>query len=165
MNIINASTVKKATGHDLTIGAYDSLGTADGLYEGRVLTFLDNRKFAETISRNKNIKGSFVKEEDAHLLSPDIEKIIVDDPRWFFFSVVSYLGATRVREKSNISPKATIHPSAVIASSGVIIEDGVVIDPGVVVMPDVTLCAGVIVRAGAIIGSDGYEHKRTSRGV
>lgn len=165
MNKIDATTIRNATGFDLKVGEYDSLGVADGSYNGRVLTFLDNPKYGQKIGQNKSIKGVFVKLEDADLLSPELEKIIVDDPRWFFFSIVNYLGRTRLREKSRISGKAKIHPSVVIADEGVVIEDDVVIEPGAVILSDVTLRVGVVVRAGAVIGSDGYEHKRTTKGI
>ena len=111
------------------------------------LSFLDNPKYA-VVNANPNIKGIFIKEADSCLIRNDVEKLIVDDPKWFFFSVVNYLGKNKKRVKSVISDTACIHPSAVISDVGVIIEDDVVIEPNVVVMCDVIIKKRTVIRAG-----------------
>ena len=165
MRQINSQLVRSATGSQIILGDYDSLGVANETIKGKVLSFLDDSRFVDAINSNACIKGAFVREQDAAQLSPGIEKIIVDDPKWYFFSIVNYLGRYRQRPPTSISAKAVVHSSATIAPQGVVIEDGAVVEAGAIILPDVTVCRGALIRAGAVLGGDGYEHKRTSRGI
>lgn len=162
---INPDILEMATGCKLVFSGFDALGMSDAKGSGRILTFLDGQKYVEAVNKNESISGILIKKSDADLIRPDIEKIIVDDPKWFFFSIVNYFGLHREREKSVISPKAVIHHSAVIADFGVVIEDDVVVEPNVVVMSDVVIGKRSKIRAGAVVGVDGFEHKKTTRGV
>ena len=162
---IDSDVLEKAIGHRFDVSSYATLGMSDAVHVGGVLSFLDNPKYASVVNANPNIKGIFIKEADSCLIRNDVEKLIVDDPKWFFFSVVNYLGKNKKRVKSVISDTACIHPSAVISDVGVIIEDDVVIEPNVVVMCDVIIKKRTVIRAGAVIGVDGYEHKKTTKGV
>lgn len=143
----------------------DVLGVVDTQTASSILTFLDNGKYVRQINRNMAIKATFVKVDDADSLRSDIEKIVVDDPKWYFFSLMSEIAHRRKRHVTKISEAAIIHESAQIAEYGVVIADNVTIEPGVVVLPDVTIGAGATIRAGAVIGAEGFEHKRTSRGM
>lgn len=165
MQNIDAALLLKATGLSVSGANYDGLGMADSAQGDALLTFLDHPKYAEVVNSNPSIKGVFVRSAEKCLLRSDIEKITVDDPKWYFFSVVNFLGENRSREKTVIAPTARIDGSAVIAEYGVVIGDGVVVEPRSVIMPDVVIGARVKVRAGAVVGVDGYEHKRTSRGI
>ena len=165
MHKIDENLVKAATGVALQMASYDGLGVADAETPGAILTFLDDPRFASNINDNSFVKGVFISKENVSLVSKNIEPIIVDDPRWFFFCVVNYLALTRERQPTQISPKASIHSTAHIADKGVIIEDDVTVEPGAKILADVTVRCGALIRAGAVLGGDGYEHKRTTKGI
>lgn len=142
-----------------------SLGVADTKSELGVLTFLSDVKYLNLVNGNSNIKAIFLEQGQDLILRDDIVAIYVDDPKWYFFSLLNHLAKNREREKTRIASSAVIHPSAVISDVGVVIGEGVVVEPNVTIYPDVTIENDVIVRAGAVIGVDGFEHKRTSRGI
>jgi UDP-3-O-[3-hydroxymyristoyl] glucosamine N-acyltransferase len=130
-----------------------------------LLSFLGDAKFAAQINDNPRIRGVFVERTHADLVSDDKEKVIVEDPKWFFFKLLDHLAKTKQKNPNSISRNARIHDSVTIAQKGVVIEDDVYIEPGVVVLEDVTKRKGAVVRAGAVLGVDGFEHKKTSRGI
>src|SRR5690606_33983111 len=142
-----------------------SLGVADTKSELGVLTFLSDVKYLSLVDGNSDIKAIFLERGQDVILRDDIVAIYVDDPKWYFFSLLNYLAKNREREKTKIASSAVIHPSAVISDVGVVIGEGVVVEPNVTVYPDVIIENDVIIRAGAVLGVDGFEHKRTSRGI
>lgn len=145
--------------------SFNGLGNANTQHIKNMLTFLGDAKFAKDINANKNITGIFVTAKEADLIDESVFKIIVEDPKWGFFTLLDYLGRTKKYAKNTLSPKAKIHPSAVIADQGVIIEDDVCIEAGVVIQSGTIIHKGAIIRAGAVIGCDGFEHKKTSKGL
>ena len=155
-NLLNIKTI------DINV---DSLGVSDTNIYPSILTFLDNKAFKEQINKNPNITAAFIKESEANLLRGDINKIIVDDPKWHFFTLLNALEASKTRSKSVISSSANIHSSAQISETDVFIGEDVVIEPGVVIMANVKILRQAKIRAGAIIGVDGFEHKKTTRGL
>jgi UDP-3-O-[3-hydroxymyristoyl] glucosamine N-acyltransferase len=66
---------------------------------------------------------------------------------------------------SRIDPSARIHPRACIADHNVEIGADVSIEPNVTVLADVAVGARTVLRAGVVLGAEGFEHKRTSRGI
>lgn len=165
MGKINSELVRLATGSALNMGTYDTLGVADADINGRVLTFIDDSRFIQKLNSNECIKGVLVNNENANLIKSGIDVIVVDDPRWFFFSIVNFLGKNKERLPNKISEKSFIHSKAIIADEGVVIEDDVVIEPGAIVLTDVIIRSGAVIRTGAVIGGDGFEHKKTSKGI
>lgn len=163
--MITSQLIFAGTGHRYEVSSFGSLGLADCDLSDNVLTFLDSRKYINEVNKNPHIKGIFVTKENAPFLRDDITPLVTDDPKWAFFSLICHLANIKQRSPSIISSSAHIHPSAVIAPEGVIIDDDVVIEPNVTVMPDVTIGARTKIRAGAVIGIDGFEHKRTSKGI
>ncbi|UTW00165.1 hypothetical protein KDW99_03195 [Marinomonas rhizomae] len=142
----------------------DSLGVATTDSSGDILTFLSDRKFISDLNKNKSIKAVFSKEVDSDVIRDDIVRIYVDDPKWYFFSLMNYLAENKKRKPSSISTSAKIHPTSFIDSEGVVIEDNVLVEPNVTILKDTVLKRGSIVRAGAVLGVDGFEHKKTSKG-
>ena len=163
--MITSELIQQATGLTFDFAGFSCLGLSDCDLADNVLTFLDSEKYAADVNKNPHIKGVFVTEANRHLLRADICALLTDDPKWCFFTLVSYMGTNKKRNPSIISPEASIHPSAVIAPEGVVIEAGVSIEPNVTIMPDVHIGEGTKIRAGAVIGVDGFEHKRTSKGL
>lgn len=163
--MIDSSLIELATGLNAEGVFVDGLGTADSRYFDSILTFLDDKKYAPIVNKNENIKAVFVRSHEQSSLNERIHKIIVDDPKWYFFTLVNYRSLVKRRSESIISESAKVHSSAVISTHNVLIEDDVIIEAGVVVLEDVVIKRGAVIRAGAVIGINGFEHKKTSRGM
>ncbi len=142
-----------------------SLGVATTNSSEGVLTFFSESKYLRDINENRDVKAVFVNIGVDVEFREDILPIFVDDPKWYFFTLLNQLARDRKRDKTQISDTAIIHPSAVISDVGVIIGNNVTIEPNVTIYPDVVIEDDVIVRAGAVLGVDGFEHKKTSRGI
>ena len=146
--------------------ACDSLGLV-AHSEPNMLTFVDDERFLEQAAVNPNVSAMFVSEKLAGLVeSTSIVKIICDDPRYYFYSLWNYLGKTGYQKSPTvIDPTARIDAKASVSDYNVEIGKNVVIEPNATILPDVVIGDNCIIRAGAVLGSEGYEHKRTSRGV
>lgn len=145
--------------------ACDSLGLVSSQTSNAVLTFVDQAKFINQLNDNKHIKAVFVTAALARQLRADICCIVVDDPRWYFFTLQNVLTSLTPVSKSVIAASSNISPHAVVDDFGVVIEDDVVIEPLAVVRAGSYIKSGAVIRAGAVIGVDGFEHKRTSKGI
>lgn len=164
--MVNSDLISQLFEIDVAEFRVDGIGVATTGDSGTILTFLSDSKYAQDINNNSNVRAVFVEEKnEASIIRHDIVKIIVDEPKWYFFTLLNYLANQRKREKTRISSKAKIHNSAVIAEEGVVISDNVVIEPNVTIYSDVIIEEGAIIRAGAVLGVDGFEHKRTSKGI
>jgi UDP-3-O-[3-hydroxymyristoyl] glucosamine N-acyltransferase len=163
--MIDSDLIRLATGLSTDGLFVDGVGTADSQNFNSVLTFLDDKKYSSIVNGNENIKAVFVRSDDQFVLDERISKLIVDDPKWYFFTLVNHLSSVKNRSNSVVSESANIHSSVVISAQGVVIEDDVVIEAGVVILEDVIIKRGAVIRAGAVIGVNGFEHKRTSRGL
>lgn len=167
MKITN-DLVFQATQHELTYNFdYDEVGLLVTPSTGRLLSFIENEKYIAQLNANQSIKGIFCTEEIAvnKQVRADIDLITVDEPKWFFFSIVDYLAKHKERAATTIDPTTRINPTSYISPVGVKIGKNCVIEPHVTIHSDVTLGDNVIIRAGSVIGSEGFEHKKTSRGV
>lgn len=129
------------------------------------MTFVDQAKFIAALNANPHIKAAFVTEALASQLRTDICGIIVDDPRWSFFTLQNVLTNLTPAIKSDIAASSVISPHAVVDDYGVVIEDDVIIEPLAVVRSGSHIQSGSVIRSGAIIGVDGFEHKRTTKGI
>jgi UDP-3-O-[3-hydroxymyristoyl] glucosamine N-acyltransferase len=131
------------------------------------LSFIDHPRFLSQLTANPNIAAAFATPEiSTALASSHVVPIVTDDPRLAYFSLYNHLARTAYEEwPSRIDPSARIHPRAWVAENNVVIGAGVTIEPNVTILPDVEIGDGSLIRAGAVLGSAGYEHKRTSRGI
>ena len=163
--MITAELLFQSTGIKFDCPSFSSLGLAESDSSNNILSLLADAKYAQSVNNNPNIKGAFVTEQNKSALRTDIVPLVVEDPKWCFFTLVGYMGANKHRQPTVIAPTADIHPSAVIAPQGVVIGDNVCIEPNVTVMPDVIIGNDTLIRAGAVIGADGFEHKRTGQGI
>lgn len=129
------------------------------------LSFLDSIDFLKEINSNANITAVFTTKD----LSVHVEGkllVICDDPRFYFFTLLNEAGRRNyVRRPSKISPKASIHPRAFVSDTNVEIGDNTIIGPNVTILADVTIGSNCIIQPGTVIGSEGYEYKRTSKGI
>jgi UDP-3-O-[3-hydroxymyristoyl] glucosamine N-acyltransferase LpxD len=132
---------------------------------GNSMSFIDTEKFVKEINENQNVSCVFVTPE----LKDKIEgkKVVVcDDPRFYFYTLLNEVGRRLyVKRPSAISSKAIIHPRAFVSEYNVVIGDHTTIGPNVTILADVTIGSHCVVQPGTVIGSEGYEYKRTSKGV
>lgn len=163
--MISSDLIKVLFGIDVPDFTVAGLGTTNAEHSASILTFLSDEKYVLELNENNNIKVVFIREELDSLIRNDVYRIIVDEPKWYFFKLLDYIAKNKYRENTYISNTASIHSSAVISELGVLIGNDVQIEPNVTIYSDVVIEDGVIIRAGAVIGVDGYEHKRTSRGI
>jgi len=163
--MINSQVVCEATGLRPDEFEVHGLGVASSKSFTSHLSFIDDSRYLIEANANDCLKAVFVTKELSSLLREDIFCIEVDDPKWYFFSLINYLCKTKVRKKTSISASAIVHKTAYVSEVGVIIEDDVLIEPNVTIMADVIIRKGAIIRAGAVLGVDGYEHKKTLRGL
>lgn len=146
---------------------YDGLGLLVTTSSQRLLSFIESPNYISKVNDNTSIKGIFCTQDIANLKAfrSDVEVIVVDDPKWFFFSILDYLAKNKKRLATQIDSSSIINSTAYISPTGVIIGKNCYIEPNVTIHSDVTLGDNVIVRAGAVLGGEGFEHKKTLRGV
>jgi UDP-3-O-[3-hydroxymyristoyl] glucosamine N-acyltransferase len=157
-NALGINVDKKIYGHNL------------GLIEESLpdlITFIDDEKYLQKVNESSNIRALFTTGEISRkITNMGLEKIVVDDPRFFYYKLLNYIGESNYREfETKIDPSAEIHPSAFIAESNVIIGKNVIIDPNASIYPDVEIGDNCIIKAGAVLGQHGYEYKKTKRGL
>jgi UDP-3-O-[3-hydroxymyristoyl] glucosamine N-acyltransferase LpxD len=129
------------------------------------LSFIDNKNFVRELNKNGNITSVFVSEDLKGLINGKI-CIICDDPRYYFFILLNEIGKRDyVKTPTVISPTAVIHPRAYVSENNVTIGDNTIIGPNVTILHDVTIGNNCVIQSGTVIGSEGYEYKRTSKGV
>ena len=146
---------------------YDDVGLLVTTSENNLLSFIEDQKYVPQLNSNNSIKGIFCTQEIASsgLIRADIDLIVVDEPKWFFFSIVDYLAKNQERQTTIIDSSSEISSQAYISPVGVKIGKNCQIDPNVTILSDVTIGDNVIIRAGSVLGTDGFEHKKTTRGI
>jgi UDP-3-O-[3-hydroxymyristoyl] glucosamine N-acyltransferase LpxD len=159
------SAVTGATGEGRP---FAQLGLVDAT-ESDTLSFVDDDRFRAQLVANGSITGAFVTSEMARQLAgarEDLALIVHEDPRWAYFSLYNCLAkGGYTKSPSVIADSATIHPTAFVSDYNVTIGDNTIIGPHVSILPDVRIGRDCVVQAGTVIGSEGFELKRTSRGL
>lgn len=146
---------------------YDALGLLATKADGQLLSFIENQKYIAQANENMSIRGLFCTQEiaDFKQFREDINVIVVDDPKWFFFSIVDYLAKNKERIPTKIESSTKVNPTAFISPMGVVIGKNCIIEPHVTIFADVIIGDNVIIRAGSVIGGEGFEHKKTRHGI
>ena len=131
------------------------------------ITFIDDEKFIRHINENQRIKSVFITSGIWEKIKNDkIQPIICDDPRFYYYSFYNFFASANFKkEPSVIADSAIINPKANVSEYNVVIGKNTIIEPNVTILPDVEIGDNVVIRAGAVIGSEGFEHKRTKRGI
>jgi UDP-3-O-[3-hydroxymyristoyl] glucosamine N-acyltransferase len=130
------------------------------------LCFLDDKKYARDINVNPNITGVIITSQLADLIDDSKIKIASEDPRYDFYTLLNYLGERDYKKiPTVIHPTANIHPRAYVAEHNVVIGANTIIEPNVTILEDVEIGANCIIRAGSVIGAEGFEQKRTKKGI
>lgn len=166
--MITERDLSSATGeHSAVRFEVDALDIASGTSAPRILSFLDDERFAQDARDNDHLKALLVTESlQNEFADASFEVIVVPDPRWSFYTLANALVSQRPEPgPSQVHPEAFVSDQAWIAPTGVTIGPGCTIEAFAAVHSGVTLEPGVTVRSGAIVGNIGFEHKRTSRGV
>ncbi len=129
------------------------------------LSFIDNINFVKELNQNTNITSVFVNRELLGLIESKT-CIICDDPRYYFFILLNEIGKrSYLKVPSLINQTAVIHPRAYVSEFNVAIGENTIIGPNVTILPDVTIGDNCVIQSGAVIGSEGYEYKRTTKGI
>jgi UDP-3-O-[3-hydroxymyristoyl] glucosamine N-acyltransferase len=149
---------------------FNTLGLSDSDKPG-TLTFLDNEKFLNDVINNPFITGVITTESLGQSLdqnSRDWVLFLSEDPRYDFFflqNCITEYVQSQNGFKSEIDPSARIHPTAFVSPTNVRIAKNVEIQANATILDDVTIGDNCIIRPGTVIGAEGFEHKRTSKGI
>ena len=166
--MITKEVIRKALNINIELKNYNVvLGLINNQNEN-TLSFIDDDNFINELLNNKNITSVFTTKEIAAKLSSikKIEKIIVDDPRYIYYTLYNFIARSNYKKKKSIiHPSVQIHPTAFIADYNVQIKENTIIGPNSNILPDVYIGKNCIIKAGAVIGSEGFEFKRTSKGI
>lgn len=158
----------KATGlADIPNFKVDTLDLIGGKSSESILSFIESADFFEEGVANNFLKVLIIsKELFSDFPDSNILLIPVDEPRLVFFQLHNYL-ADQVKYDfpSEISSSSKIMSGAFISTVGVVIEQNVLVETGAVILPGTTLKKDCVIRAKAVIGTEGFEHKKTSKGV
>lgn len=168
---ITGKFIRKIINLPLSEGYYgNKLGLVDDFSNNSLIdliTFIDNKKYIKNVVKNSRIRSIFTTPEIWNkIMKPPLQPIFCDDPRFYFYSLYNFIARTNyINEPSIIADSANIHPRSYVSEYNVVIGENTIVEPNVTILPDVEIGKNVIIRAGAVIGSEGFEHKRTTKGV
>ena len=166
--MIDAEILRDAV--DIAIPAhmvFDDLGLVSMQHASRLISFVDKREFIDEAIENPNIVATFITAElEESLVGSSIYPIVVDDPRWYYYTLLNHLAKNDRENISTIIAASTIvHSTAFIAPQNVKIGEHCIIEPHVTILDSVEIGKECVVRAGAVLGINGFEMKRTSHGI
>jgi UDP-3-O-[3-hydroxymyristoyl] glucosamine N-acyltransferase len=166
--MISADDLRAASGADVEPGfEVDGLDLVGGSSAPRILSFLDDPTFVNDAKHNPNLSVVLVRPElESAFEDSAVRAIVVDDPRWHYYALHNHLAqAESALQASEIASDAQIDESASVAARGVRIGSGVRIEANAIIHARVAIGADSVIRSGAVIGTMGFEHKRTTRGI
>jgi len=161
IDIVNALGIKS-----VSECSFETLGLVNSEFK-KTITFCDTEKFMNDVNENKNLSGIFINSElKKNLKREDLTVFVVEDPRFSFYTLQNYLyDKNYTRVKTIIGNKSVIHKTAYVSDNNVMIGNNVMIEPNVTILEDVEIGNNVIIRAGTVVGAEGFEHKKTSKGL
>lgn len=143
---------------------FDSLGMATStFFDEKVLAFLSDNKYTDSILNNRNIVSIILKSEDYEKgIIPDNYGIILsNNPKLMFYKIHNTLVDRNFYWEdfhNEISESAKISPHAIIDSKSVKIGNNSIIDSGVIIHSGSIIGDNVVIRSGSIIGSNGFQY-------
>lgn len=164
---LSSTKINQLLGRDVALpGTKYYLGLSNS-QQPDTLSFCDTEKFIREIEKNENVTALFVTEAIAQKVTVTAIKLIeTEDPRYDFYYLINDAGKENYKEfKSEIHPSAKIHDRAYVADNNVKIGANTIVEPNVTILPDVEIGKNCIIRAGSVIGSEGFEQKRTQKGI
>ena len=146
-----------------------SLGLVDSKIEGTI-TFVDDEKYIKEAVSNDDVNAIIITKNlyQEYCDKTDKKLIISDDPRYDFYSIQNELAVENFKNnrfESEVHESAEIHETSFVAKYNVKISKNVTIEPNVTILENVIIGEGTHVSAGTVIGAEGFEHKRTSKGI
>ncbi len=150
---------------------FETLGLASAEPDKSVCTFIDDIRFAETVS-----PAAAVILTDSELFPVLQEKFgeqkgycIVEDPRLLFFKLHNYLAGyseyVRPIQETVVGNGCSISGLAYISENNVIIGNDVTIEEFAVIKENTVIGDHAVIRAGAVIGGQGFEFKKAGKGI
>ncbi|MEI2738966.1 MAG: UDP-3-O-(3-hydroxymyristoyl)glucosamine N-acyltransferase [Chitinophagaceae bacterium] len=164
---LSSTKINQLLGRDVSLPSTKYyLGLSNSQQPG-TLSFCDTEKFIREIEKNENVTALFVTEAITQKVTATAIKLIeTEDPRYDFYYLINEAGKENYKEfKSEIHPSAKIHDRAYVADNNVKIGANTIVEPNVTILPDVEIGKNCIIRAGSVIGSEGFEQKRTQKGI
>lgn len=164
--IFKSDTIRKVLDlPEIPVFEFNQLGLSNTEAPG-TLSFLDDEQYLESAITNKNITALFVGPALLDKIPAHLVAIACEDPRWYFFTLFNYVARQSIELRPTIiDPSANISERASIEKHNVVIGKNVVVEPNVTILSGVEIGDNCVIRAGAVIGSEGFEVKRTKRGL
>jgi UDP-3-O-[3-hydroxymyristoyl] glucosamine N-acyltransferase LpxD len=164
--MITTALLNKILGLDIQESFnFSALGLSNAS-KAESLSFLDDERYLSELNANLNISGVLVSMENKHLLASTKEIIVVEDPRWAYYSLHNYIAKnTKVQFETKIEKSTFVHKTAYVAEKNVIIGANCIIQPNATILEDVEIGDNCIIGAGTVVGCEGFEHKRTRNGI
>jgi UDP-3-O-[3-hydroxymyristoyl] glucosamine N-acyltransferase len=129
------------------------------------LTFIDDEKYVQQLNSNENITAVFATENLKSLITNKIV-ILSADPRYDFYFLYNSLAKLNYKKiKSIIHSTTQIHRTSFVSDYNVTIGKDCIIYPNVTILADVEIGDNCIIQSGTVIGSEGFEYKKTSKGI
>ncbi|MCG8539350.1 MAG: UDP-3-O-(3-hydroxymyristoyl)glucosamine N-acyltransferase [Clostridia bacterium] len=150
---------------------FDTLGMATSKYPGkRVLSFISDEKYVESIINNKDIVAIICTEKlyEKYFASNNYGVIIAKDTKKMFFQIHNMLAQTDFywkRFNNEISQISSISKNAVIGEHSIKIGDNSIIEAGVVIHPGTIIGSNVIIRSGTQVGTTGFQFNKIGNEV
>jgi UDP-3-O-[3-hydroxymyristoyl] glucosamine N-acyltransferase LpxD len=142
----------------------DYFGMSNAI-NSKTIAFVDTDKFINEINNNRNISVVIC---NYNLCNQIISKITIpcDDSRFYYYSFFNKITENNyVKFPSIVSQKAVVHPRAFINEFNVVIGENTYIGPNASILADVEIGNNCYIKSGAVIGSEGFELKRTTKGI
>ncbi|KPU27540.1 hypothetical protein TR13x_04600 [Caloranaerobacter sp. TR13] len=150
---------------------FDTLGMATSKYpDKKVLSFISDEKYFNSIINNKDIVGIICTEE-IYKRYDELKNygvIIAKDPKRAFFEIHNMLAKTEFywkKFKNKISETSDVSNDAIIGEHSIEIGDNCIIEPGVVIHPGTIIGDNVIIRSGSQIGTSGFQFIKVKNDV
>lgn len=142
---------------------YSGLGLSN-TSEPNSLSFLDDENYLDQLNANPHITGVICSSK----MAPSITKetIVVEDARYAFYTMHNYIAELfKSHIPSEIDESVLIGANCYVHDQNVKIGKNTVIQPNVTILGDVEIGENCFIQSGTVIGSEGYEYKRTSKGI
>lgn len=164
---IGPELLRWAFGTDFGVTAsFDGIGDNDSAHRSAILSFISEPHYIEAANANPRIAGVFCTEAAAPALRTGLTAVVVDDPKYFFFTLMDHLARNHHRAfPTTMGEGCTIAPSAVVSPTSVRLGRNVTVEPGAYIAPGTLIEDDVVIRANATVGVDGFQHQRTRHGT
>ena len=165
MSMINKIIKKYINESDKIINDIGEIGLVNTSFSN-TLTYANSEKYAKEANLNDNIVTVITNEKLRHFINKNV--ILDSDPEWLFWTLYNESAVYKnqaLEFSSKIDGSVKIHKSSFIDDKGVVIGKNTIIEPNVVIYSGAEIGDNCHVRSGSVISFDGFEKKRTSRGI